>query len=282
VIATTLPSIAELVEDGVTGALVPRRIPRRWRGLERLMRAPAERRGSRRRRGRVARFTLERIDALAEKFGLGEETWGSRSHAHRVLCAAEAPDNPVRRAIAGWRGCCGRRSSRRPRARARARFRSRADRQPVRQARMGALGSRLATATSARDAAAGAAAGSWFTYHLYYKRRTGSAAGLDAARHSLRRAEASCAQAPDGPGISAIGHGGRHQPRRRVIGLNPPTRGRAGGLDCRSAGCTEAFLDRTPFARGAGRAGDDAQELAAHWRLIRGALARTVAMMRET
>ncbi len=81
VIATTLPSIAELVEDGITGALVPPADPAALAAaLERLMRAPAERaRLAGAGEARVRRhFTLDAgIDALAEKFGLGEVVWES-------------------------------------------------------------------------------------------------------------------------------------------------------------------------------------------------------------
>lgn len=78
-VTTALPSIRELVEDGVTGALVPQADPAALaRVLERLMRAPAERArlaaaGEARVRGR---FTLDAgIDALAARFGLGEDAW---------------------------------------------------------------------------------------------------------------------------------------------------------------------------------------------------------------
>ena len=75
-LATSLPGIAELIGDGVTGALVPQGDPRRLaEALVRLIRAPAERArlGSAGETLVRARFTLESgIERLAQKFGLEE------------------------------------------------------------------------------------------------------------------------------------------------------------------------------------------------------------------
>ena len=94
VLATRLPAIAELIEDGVTGALVPPANPAALAAaLERLIRSPIERAklaGSGEARVR-AHFTLDAgIDALAAKFGLAEKRGGEQSWEDSAPCASRS------------------------------------------------------------------------------------------------------------------------------------------------------------------------------------------------
>jgi glycosyltransferase involved in cell wall biosynthesis len=170
-----------------------------------------------------------------------------------------------------------------------ARFRSRARTDnPVRQARMGALGSRLADRYISRVTRQPARRPDlWFTYHLYYK-----APDWIGPRVSTRLgipyvvAEASLARKRrDGPWH--LGHQATVDAISRaagVIGLNPADReGVLEALDSPERWLPlKPFLDRTPFAAARAARETTRQELAAHWRLDPAVpWLATVAMMRE-
>src|SRR5262249_21219504 len=99
-VATALPGIAELIEDGRTGVLVPSSDAAALAAaLEQLVRDPGMRRrlgaaGEARGRGEVDMHAG--IDLLAERFGLTPLRAAAEGslYAGCVLCAAEASGSP--------------------------------------------------------------------------------------------------------------------------------------------------------------------------------------------